>query len=169
MSTTATETTTQVFRVYIRADAQKIWDAITDPAWNARYGYPGAQHYDLKPGGKFSCPTPDEMRPMGITVDEVVDGEVLEVDPPHRLVQTYRFNFEPAQTAEGFRKVTWEIDEEMPGLCRLTVSHDVTDAPIAAGMISLGPAKLHEGEGGWTFVLNDLKSLLETGKNLFGL
>jgi hypothetical protein len=34
-------------------------------------------------------------------------------------------------------------------------------------MISIGSAKLHEGEGGWTFILNDLKSLLETGKNLF--
>ena len=41
--TTTTDLTTQVYRVYINAPAQKIWDAITTPEWNRRYGY-GAPH-----------------------------------------------------------------------------------------------------------------------------
>ena len=40
----------------------------------------------------------------------MVDGEVLEVDPPRRLVQTWRFLYDPELTAEGFTRVTWEIE-----------------------------------------------------------
>jgi uncharacterized protein YndB with AHSA1/START domain len=165
---TMTETTTQVFRVYIKSTPQQIWDAITDPEWNSRYGYPGEQHYDLQPGGRFTAPATPEMKDFGAP-DIVVDGEVLESDPPHRLVQTWCFHFMPDQTAEGARKLTWEIDEESEGLCRLTVTHDVTDAPVAAAMISPAAGeKIVEGGGGWAFVLSDLKSLLETGSPLAG-
>ena len=42
MSTeTKTAVTTQVYRVYIKATPQAIWDAITKPEWNVRFGYPG--------------------------------------------------------------------------------------------------------------------------------
>ena len=46
-----TATTTQVYKVYIKAPAEKIWQAITDPEWTNRYGYTGYTHYDLRPGG----------------------------------------------------------------------------------------------------------------------
>ena len=160
---TATETrTTQVFRVYITATPEKIWDAITDPEWNARYGYPGTNEYDLRPGGKFQSLMPAEMvETMGVPAVGC-DGEVVEFDPPHRLVQTFRFCFAPEQEAEGFREVTWEISREDDGITRLTVTHDVTDAPIAAAMIE-GSAKLAEGGGGWNWILSGLKTVLETG------
>ena len=51
--------TTQVHRVYIRATAQAIWTAITDPEWTASYGYGGHAHYDLRPGGALTI-NPDE-------------------------------------------------------------------------------------------------------------
>ena len=35
----ATLTTTQVYRVYIKATPEAIWDAITKPEWTERYGY----------------------------------------------------------------------------------------------------------------------------------
>lgn len=165
--TAATATTTQVFRVYIKADAQKVWDAIVDPAWNARYGYPGRIEYDLRPCGAVTGPATDEMKAMGLP-DVIVDGEVVEVDEPRKLVQTWRFKFAPEQVEEGFRTVTWLIEDEFPGVCRLTVTHDVTDAPLAAGTIGLHDGKLDEGAGGWTFILQDLKSLLETGSSLRG-
>jgi len=167
MTATETTTTTQVFRVYIKAPAQNIWDAIVDPEWNAKYGYPGHLDYDRRVGGAFAAPATPEMKEMGMP-DVVVDGEVLEVDPPNRLVQTWRMHFMPGQAEEGFTKLTWEIEEEHPGLCRVTVVHDVTDAPITAGMVSVTDGKLDEGGGGWTFILNDLKTLLETGTNLQG-
>ena len=77
---------TQVYEIYISAKPQRIWDAITDPAWNKRYGYRGPSVYDLRPGGKYAAHAPPEMRAMGLP-DVVIDGEVLEADAPRKLVQ----------------------------------------------------------------------------------
>jgi uncharacterized protein YndB with AHSA1/START domain len=167
MTTTTSTRTTQVFRVYIKASAEKVWEAITSPEWNARYGYPGHSEYDLRPGGAFRALMPAEMVAEHGVPELACDGEVVEVDAPHRLVQTYRFNFAPDQTAEGFHEVTWDLHEEHGGITRLTVTHDVTDAPIAAAMIE-GSANLGEGGGGWAWILSDLKTLLETGGALEG-
>ena len=42
MSTdTKTSVTTQIHEIYIKAAAQKIWDAITSPEWTAKYAYQG--------------------------------------------------------------------------------------------------------------------------------
>ena len=163
--TDTTTRTTQMYRVYIRATPEAIWEAITSPEWNAKYGYPGRNEYDLRPGGKFRVVMPDEMvTAMG--VPEIgVDGEVTEADPPHRLVQTWRFLFAPDQEAEGFHEVTWDIHPEHGGVTRLTVTHDVTDAPLAAAMLE-GSADLGEGGGGWAWILSGLKTLLETGGGL---
>ncbi len=166
MSTTtdAATRTTEVFRVYIKATPEAIWEGITSPEWNGRYGYHVAATYDLTPGGRYECRASDEMKQyMPDMPDVIVDGEVIEADPPHRLVQTYRMHFEPAQTEEGFTTVTWEIRAEGDNLCRLTVTHDVTDAPVMAGTITADGA-LQEGGGGWAWILSDLKTLLETGE-----
>ncbi len=94
--------------------------------------------------------------------DPMVDGEVIEVDPPRNLVQTYRMLFSPEQKAEGFTTLTWEISETQSGFCRLTVTHELEGAPITADMVS---SKFNEsGAGGWLWILSDLKSVLETGK-----
>jgi uncharacterized protein YndB with AHSA1/START domain len=155
--------TVQVYRVYIRATPQQVWDAITDPVWNARYGYPGTNEYELHAGGSFRAVMPAGM----IGPDEFlgVDGEVLEADPPKRLVQTWRFRFDDAQMAEGFQHVEFDIHEEHGGVTRLTVTHDVTDAPIAAAMLQ-GDANLQEGGGGWAWILSGLKTVLETGGSI---
>lgn len=156
------KTTTQIHEIYIKAPAQKIWDAITKPEWNAKYGYGGAQHYDLRVGGAFKIPVPPHF-PPGMP-DPMVDGEVVEVDPPRKLVQTYRFLFSPEMKAEGFTRLTWEIQETQSGFCRLTVTHELEGAPIMAALVA---DKFSEtGTGGWTWLLSDLKSLIETGKNM---
>ena len=152
---------TQVYEVYIKATPQRIWDAITTPEWTARYGYRGPAQYDLKPGGKYTASASDDMKTMGIT-GTLVDGEVIEADPPHRLVQSYRFLFSDAHKAEGFSRVTWEISATESGFSRLTVTHELEGQPIMAGMVS---SKFSEmGTGGWTWILSDLKTLLETGQ-----
>lgn len=165
-STTQTSTTTQVFRVYIKATPEAIWEAITTPEWTARYGYRGPAHYDLRPGGAYQVHATQQMLDVGCP-DIVVDGEVIECDPPRRLVQTYRFKFTPEQIEEGFTTVTWDLHQEQGGITRLTLSHDVEGAPIAASMIP-GDGDLGEGGGGWTWILSDLKTLLETGASLDG-
>jgi uncharacterized protein YndB with AHSA1/START domain len=164
----ATETdvaTTQVFRVFIKATPQAIWDAITKPEWNERYGYPGRGEYDLRPGGAYRGIGTPEMGVEGIGDDlVVVEGEVIEVDPPRKLVQTWRMKFTPEMTAEPLTRVTWEIVTEFDGLSRLTVTHDLEGAPIHAMQVA-GAAPLEQGGGGWALILSDLKSVLETGKS----
>jgi len=157
------KTTTQVYEIYIKAPPQKVWDAITKPEWTQRYGYRGSVDYELRKGGAFLTRASQEMVAMGVP-EVVIDGEVIEADPPRKLVHTYRFLFSAETKAEGFTHVTWEIEQSAPGFSRLTVTHDVEGAPGMAGAIA---SKFSEqGSGGWAWILSDLKTLLETGSNL---
>jgi uncharacterized protein YndB with AHSA1/START domain len=161
MSMTETMTTTQVHRVYIKATPQQVWDAITSPEWTERYGYRARQDYDLRPGGAFVAHANQGMKDFGAP-DIVGEGEILEADAPHRLVQTWRMLFEPDQAAEPMTRLTYEIVEEV-GVTRLTVTHELQDAPIHAALVA---GNVPQAGGGWPFVLSDLKTLLETGKPL---
>ena len=100
-SATETGTTTHVFQVWIKATPEAIWDAITKTEFTERYGYRAISSYDLRPGGAYLGKSSPELRAMGMAED-VVDGEVIEVDPPRRLVQTWRFLWDDAVKAEGF-------------------------------------------------------------------
>lgn len=155
--------TTQVYRVYIKATPEAIWQAISSPDWTQRYGYRCRTEYDLRPSGVFAVHATAQMLEMGMA-DVVIDGEVLEADPPRRLVQTYRFLFSPEQIAEGFTHVTFEIEPENDGMSRLTVTHRTEGAPTMAAMVAGGDSKVTEGAGGWAWILSDLKTLLETGE-----
>src|SRR4029450_7501674 len=101
--TTGTETavTTQVYRVYIKATPEAIWDAITQSEGAERYGDSGRGGYDLRPGGAYRAFSTDEMKQAraemggGPVPDVIVDGEVLESDPPRKLVQTWRMLMDP--------------------------------------------------------------------------
>jgi uncharacterized protein YndB with AHSA1/START domain len=86
--TTTTETT-QVYRVYIKATLEQIWDAITKPEWTERYGYAGRAEYDLRPGGAYRALPGAEMAAYEGVPDVIVDGKVIEADPPRKLVQTW--------------------------------------------------------------------------------
>ena len=75
---------------------------------------------------------------MGWDIPEViVDGEVLEADPPRRLVQTWRMAMDPTAKAEGFSRLTWEIEGPgQDGVCRLTVTHELAGMPSLFAMTS---------------------------------
>lgn len=153
---------TQVYRVYIKATPEAIWEAITKPEWNQRYGYCSPSEYELRPGGKYRGLASEAMKAYG-GPDVVVDGEVLESDPPRKLVQTWRALWDPEMVAEGFKRLTWEIEAGDGGVCTLTVTHDLEGAPKTAAQVS---GEIKEAGGGWAYVLSDLKTLLETGKSL---
>jgi uncharacterized protein YndB with AHSA1/START domain len=163
--TTMTETkTTQVYRVYIKASPEAIWDAITKPEWTEKYGYGGRVEYDLRPGGAYRAQTSEEMRSMG-SPDVAIDGEVIEADPPRKLVQTWRMVMDSEMEAEGFTRLTWEIEEAEGGVTKLTVIHDLEGAPRLAALLAGKMEDVGAG-GGWSWVLSDLKTLLESGKSL---
>jgi uncharacterized protein YndB with AHSA1/START domain len=174
MTTTATSTTTQVYRVYIKATAQAIWEAITDPEWTNRYGYTGYAHYDLRPGGLYQVVANEDFKASAAAAgfpcpDVVIEGEVIEADPPRKLVTTWRMLMDETTAAEGFTRLTYEINPIHDRACSLTVTHELEGAPATAALVS---GKLEErgegGGGGHAWVLSDLKSLLETGATLAG-
>jgi uncharacterized protein YndB with AHSA1/START domain len=164
--TTMTETnvTTQVYRVYIKATPQAIWDAITKPEWTERFGYGGRVEYQLRPGGAYRAFTSEEMRAHGAP-ELAIDGEVIEADPPRKLVQTWRMLMDAGMAAEGFTRLTYEIAERDGGLSRLTVIHELGGAPRLAALLA-GEWEDEGAGGGWSFVLSSLKTLLETGDSL---
>jgi uncharacterized protein YndB with AHSA1/START domain len=170
--TTVTETavTTQVFRVYIKTTPQAIWDAITKPEWTNRYGYTGFANYDLRPGGRYEVRGNEEFLAQarergGDVPDVVVAGEVIEVDPPHRLVTTFRMLMDPEMAKEVSRLT--HVIKDLGGYCSLTIIHDLEGAPTLASLVS-GSLEEFGAGGGHAWVLSDLKSLLETGKTLAG-
>ena len=160
--TTATEIATQVYRIYIKATPEAIWDAITKPEWTEKYGYRGIADYDLRPGGKYEARANEEMQSMGMP-ELVLDGEVLEADPPRKLVQTWRALWDEEIKAEGPTRVTFDIEEDDGGFTRLTVTHELENAPITADQVA-SIARIYEGGGGWSWILSDLKTLLESGE-----
>jgi uncharacterized protein YndB with AHSA1/START domain len=162
-TTTETRVTTQLYRVYIKATPEAIWDAITKPEWTEKYGYGVRAEYDLRPGGAYRGFTNEGMRSMGAP-DVAVDGEVLESDPPRKLVQTWRMVMDSDVAAEGFTRLTYEIEESKGGVTKLTVIHDLEGAPKLATLVSGGMEDSGAG-GGWSWVLSGLKTLLETGES----
>jgi uncharacterized protein YndB with AHSA1/START domain/DNA-binding transcriptional ArsR family regulator len=155
-----TATTVQVHRVYIKATPERIWAAIVDPEFTKRYGYRAAVNYDLRPGGEFRAFGSEDGPGPGPS-ECLVEGEVIESDPPRRLVQTWR----PTWLDEPFTTVTYEIAAAQGGVCSLTLTHDVHDAPQTAAQTA---GRIEGAGGGWPEVLSDMKSLLETGTGMYG-
>jgi Activator of Hsp90 ATPase homolog 1-like protein len=69
--------------------------------------------------------------------------------------------------AEGFTRLTYELEPAEGGVTRLTLTHDLEGAPRLAAMVG-GELEDRGAGGGWAWVLSDLKSLLETGQRLSG-
>lgn len=157
--------TVHVYRIYIHAPPQAVWDAITRPEWTVRYGYAPLVAYDLRVGGAFRAHANEGMKAFPEIPDVIGEGEVLEVDPPRRLAQTWRMTMTPELAAEAATRLTWEIDPVRGGVTRLTVTHDLAGAPMWEAVAS-GQAEDSGAGGGWNEILSGLKTLLETGEPL---
>jgi uncharacterized protein YndB with AHSA1/START domain len=137
----------KVFEIYIKTTPERLWEAIVNPELRARYSFGIGVRSDWTPGSSYEG--------VHERADfRLVQGENLEVDPPHRLVQSFNALWSDDVKAEGTSRVTWEI-EQVEDSCRLTVTHD----------------QLREGAhgelyGGWPMILSGLKTLLETGETL---
>jgi uncharacterized protein YndB with AHSA1/START domain len=160
--TSAASETTQIYRIFIRATPQAIWDAITKPEWTQRFGYGLRDEFELRPGGKYRGHANAGMIAMGMS-GVIVDGEVVESDPPRKLVITWRMAIDPSMAAEGFTRLTYEIEEGQGGASRLSVIHDLAGTPGHAAMVA-GDKQGPGAGGGWIWILSDLKSLLESGQ-----
>lgn len=149
-----------VFEIYIKTTPERLWEAITDPKMRAKYSFGVRTDSDWTPGSTYKSSVPAAM-PSGHkpattwqSGGEIVEGENIEVDPPRRLVQSFRALWSDAVKNAGTSRVTWEI-EPVGSSCRLRVTHD----QLADGANS-------ELYGGWPMILSGLKTLLETGELL---
>ena len=170
-TTTETAVTTQMYRVYIKTTPGAIWDAITKPEWTNRYGYTGFAEYDLRPGGAYRVTPNAEFKAQAEAQgypcpDVIIDGEVIEADPPNKLVTTFRMLMDPTTAAEPFTRVTYEI-KQLDGYCSLTLTHELDGAPALAALTA-GSMEEYGAGGGHAWVLSDLKTLLETGSTMAG-
>jgi uncharacterized protein YndB with AHSA1/START domain len=133
-----------VYVTYIYTAAQKVWDAITKPEFAHQY-WMHTNVSDWKPGSRWEHQHGDGSGKV------LVDGTVVESEPPRRLVMTWTRHDKSKEPS----RVTFDIADYAPGLVCLTVTHDQLEHdPAMAASIS----------GGWPKVLSNLKSLLETGK-----
>jgi uncharacterized protein YndB with AHSA1/START domain len=164
--TTAIESTvtTQAYQVYIKATSEAIWDAITTSEWTQRYGYGGRVDYELRPGGAYRAYATEDMLAHGAP-DVIVEGEVVEADAPRRLVQTWNALFDPQIAAEAATRLTFEVEPAEGGVTKLTVTHQLEGAPMTGALVG---GTIPGTGGGWSYVLSDLKTLLETGTSLAG-
>jgi uncharacterized protein YndB with AHSA1/START domain len=137
----------KVFEIYIRTTPERLWEAITDPEIRAKYHFGSTIESEWAPGSGYRQIHPKWDGPL-------VEGENLEVDPPHRLVQSMHAVWSEEAASEGTSRVTWEI-EPVGDSCRLTITHD----QLREG----APEELY---GGWPMILSGLKTWLETGEQL---
>ena len=146
----------KVFEIYIKTTPERLWQAITDPEMRAKYTFGVGVFSDWTVGSRYEG-IPGQLGPQspgGDSWPPIVEGENLEVDPPRRLVQSFRALWSDDVKAEGTSRVTWEI-EPIEDSCRLVVTHD-----------QLREGANDELYGGWPMVLSGLKTLLETGEML---
>jgi uncharacterized protein YndB with AHSA1/START domain len=137
-----------VYVVYIRTTPERLWQALTDPEFTRQTWCGTWQECEWKPGATWRLMIPD-----GRVGDS---GEVLEIEPGRRLVLSWRNEFMPELRAEGYSRMTYELEQQGESV-KLTVIHEI-DMP---------GSKLIEGvSSGWPTILSSLKSLLETGESL---
>jgi uncharacterized protein YndB with AHSA1/START domain len=135
-----------VYVTYIRTTQQKLWDALTKPEFQKQYWYGMHQESDWKPGASWAMKFSD-----GRTADA---GEVLEIDPPKRLVLKWRNEFRPELKDEGWSRCVYDVEPD-GDIVRLTITHTIDKE---------GAKFIEAVAGGWPRILSSLKSMLETGQ-----
>ena len=137
----------KIFEIYIRTAPERLWEAITDPGIRSKYNFGVLVTSDWTPGARMEMSHP---RAPGL----LNEGEILEADPPRRLVHTTVALWSEEVKSEGPSRVSWDI-EPVGDSCQLTVTHDQLSEDA--------PSQIY---GGWPMILSGLKTWLETGELL---
>jgi uncharacterized protein YndB with AHSA1/START domain len=136
---------TFVYVTYIRTTPEKLWSALTDPEFMKQYWFGCHCESEWTAGSPWKLVYAD-----GSIADA---GEIVEAEPPRRLVIRWQNQLKPELKAEGQSRCTMEL-EPGGGAVKLSITHTIERDPskfIAAV------------SGGWPKVISNLKSLLETG------
>ncbi len=141
---TMSEAPKHVYEVYIAATPEQVWRAITESEFTQQYYYGNTVESDWKPGSPMVY--------RGADGTASIECEVLEADPPRRLVHTFFF----PGTDESPSRCTWSI-EARGSASLLVLTHDEFDSETST---------YRSVAHGWVPILSGLKTLLETGKPL---
>jgi uncharacterized protein YndB with AHSA1/START domain len=139
-------TVEKIYEIYIKTTPEKLWEAITDHDIRAKFHFGQVLTGDWRVGGKYVLGAPGR---------EIQEGEILEIDPPNKLVNTFVALWGDDVKSEGTSRVTWEIEQIGDDSCHLTVTHD-----------HLRDDANEQLYGGWPTILSGLKTWLETGEVL---
>ena len=137
-----------VYVTYIRTTPEKLWRALIDPEFTRKYWVQTWQESEWKPGSSWRLMIHD-----GRVGDS---GEVLEIEPQRRLVLSWRNEFMPELRAEGYSRVTFELEKQAESV-KLTVTQEIDKS---------GSKLIETTSAGWPLLLASLKSFLETGESL---
>ncbi|MDX1570852.1 MAG: SRPBCC domain-containing protein [Xanthomonadales bacterium] len=137
-----------IYETFIRATPDRVWEALTSPEFTRRYFHRTRVASDWQVGSPVVYSMEDGTK--------AVEGEVLECDPPHRLVISWRPLYSPELADEPPSRVTFEI-EAHAAACRLSICHDRFEE---------GSRVYEQIREGWSAIISSLKSLLETGEPL---
>ncbi len=143
----ADATVSRIFQILIRTTPEKLWQALTESEFTTRYYFGAAVESNWQPGSPYTMTQGDNV---------MITGEVIEANPPRRLVTTFNDHWDEERAARDPSRVTHEI-APMGDVCKLTILHEnlPRGAAITTGITD-----------GWTTILSSLKSLLETGQPL---
>ncbi len=145
---TDAQSSTFVYVTFIRTTPEQLWSALTSPEFMKQYWFGMRQETDWKVGSRWQLVFPD-----GRIADT---GEIVQFDPPKRIVIKWRNEFKPELKSEGFSRCAIDL-EPIAGAVKLTITHTMDRA---------GSKFIEAVAGGWPRILSNLKSLLETGEVL---
>jgi uncharacterized protein YndB with AHSA1/START domain len=135
-----------VYVTYIRTTPQKLWSALTEDAeFMQQYWFGTRCESPWTQGSPWKMVQSD-----GSVTDT---GEIVESEPPRRLVIRWQHQSKPELKAEGVSLCTIEL-EPTEAVVKLSITHTIERDPSAF---------ITAVSGGWPKILSNLKSLLETG------
>ena len=135
-----------VYVTFIRTTPAKLWEALTEPRFIRQYWFNAMVECSWKKGSPWKMSRPD-----GTLTDT---GEILEIDPPRRMVIRWQNEWKHELKAEGPSRCTIEL-EPVDDAVKLTITHEI-DRPESRFITAVAD--------GWPRLLSNLKSLLETGQ-----
>ena len=136
---------TFVYVTYIGTTPEKLWSALTDAEFIKQYWFGMHCECQWTAGSSWKLVSGE-----GQVFD---DGEIVEAEPPRRLLIRWRHQNKPELKAEGASLCTMELAAEGTAV-KLSITHTIErDASKLITAVS----------GGWPKVISNLKSLLETG------